>query len=88
MGGSDVGDSGVADTGVGNRGVGARLRGFGAFWYDFVIGDDWLLAAGVVIGLAGTYLLSHAGVAAWWLLPVLVAALLPASLWKATRRRG
>jgi hypothetical protein len=41
-----------------------------------------------VIGLAGTYLLSHAGVAAWWLLPVLVAALLPASLWKATRRRG
>jgi hypothetical protein len=88
MGGSDVGDSGVADTDVRNRGVGARLRAFGAFWYDFVIGDDWLLAAGVVIGLAGTYLLSHAGVAAWWLLPVLVAALLPASLWKATRRRG
>ena len=65
-----------------------RLRAFGAFWYDFVIGDDWLLAVGVVLGLAGTYLLSHAGVAAWWLLPVLVAALLPASLWKATRRRG
>jgi hypothetical protein len=69
-------------------GVSARLRTFGAFWYDFVIGDDWLLAAGVVVGLAGTYLLSHAaGVAAWWLLPVLIAALLPASLWKATRRR-
>jgi hypothetical protein len=69
-------------------GVSARLRALGAFWYDFVIGDDWLLAAGVVLGLAGTWLLSRAGLAAWWLLPVAVAALLPASLWKATRRRG
>ncbi len=33
----------------------SKLRAFGAFWYDFVIGDDWLVAAGVVIGLAGTY---------------------------------
>jgi hypothetical protein len=73
---------------VSGRGAGARLRAFGAFWYDFVIGDDWVLAAGVVLGLAGTYLLSHAGVAAWWLLPLLVAVLLPASLWRATRRRA
>ena len=71
---------------TGPTSAGARLRAFGAFWYDFVIGDDWLLAAGVVVGLAGTYLLSHAGVAAWWLLPVAVAVLLPASLWRATRR--
>jgi hypothetical protein len=70
------------------RGAAARLRAFGAFWYDFVIGDDWVLAAGVVLGLAGTYLLSHAGLAAWWLLPLLVAVLLPASLWRATRRRA
>ncbi|MGH3274081.1 MAG: hypothetical protein ACRDNZ_07110 [Streptosporangiaceae bacterium] len=63
-----------------------RLHAFGAFWYDFVVGDDWVLAAGVVAGLAGTYLLGRAGVVAWWLLPVLVAVLLPASLWRATRR--
>jgi hypothetical protein len=68
--------------------MGARLRAFGAFWYDFVIGDDWLLAAGVVVGLGGTDLLSRAHVAAWWLLPAVVAVLLPASLWRATRRRG
>jgi hypothetical protein len=68
--------------------MGGRVRAFGAFWYDFVIGDDWLLAVAVVAGLAGTYLLSHAGVPAWWLLPALVVALLPASLWRATRRRG
>jgi hypothetical protein len=23
------------------------LRGFGRFWFDFVIGDDWRIAAGV-----------------------------------------
>jgi len=64
----------------------ARLRGFLAFWYDFVIGDDWLVAAGVVAGLAVTYALSRTAVAAWWLLPVLLAVLLPLSLWRAIRR--
>lgn len=28
------------------------LRSFGRFWYDFVIGDDWKIAAGVVVALA------------------------------------
>lgn len=60
-----------------------RLRAFGAFWYDFVIGDDWLVAAGVVLGLAGTWVLHRAGIAAWWLLPVLIAVLLPVSLRRA-----
>jgi hypothetical protein len=23
------------------------IRGFGRFWYDFVVGDDWRIAAGV-----------------------------------------
>jgi hypothetical protein len=64
-----------------------RLRAFGAFWYDFVIGDDWLVAAGVVIALGATYGLSRTSVPAWWLLPVAVALLLPMSLWR-TRRRN
>jgi uncharacterized membrane protein HdeD (DUF308 family) len=67
--------------------MGSRLRAFGAFWYDFVIGDDWVIAAGIVIALLGTYLLSRAGVAAWWLLPLLIAVVLPTSLWRATRSR-
>jgi hypothetical protein len=25
------------------------LRGFGAFWYDFIIGDDWKIAAAVLV---------------------------------------
>ena len=30
------------------------VRGFGAFWYDFLIGDDWKLAVAVVVALAVT----------------------------------
>ena len=67
--------------------MGARLRSFAAFWYDFVIGDDWVIAAGVVVGLALTYALSQTAVPAWWLMPVLLVLLLPLSLWRAARRR-
>ncbi|HKR68453.1 MAG TPA: hypothetical protein VJT16_06420 [Streptosporangiaceae bacterium] len=64
-----------------------QVRAFGVFIYDFVIGDDWRVAAGVAAGLAGTYLLAHdAGVAAWWLVPALLVTLLPVSLWRAVRR--
>jgi hypothetical protein len=29
------------------------LRAFGRFWWDFVVGDDWRIAVGVVAVLAG-----------------------------------
>ena len=44
-----------------------QLKSFGAFWYDFIVGDDWRVPAGVVAGLALTALLAHvARVNAWW----------------------
>jgi hypothetical protein len=64
-----------------------RVRAFAAFWYDFIVGDDWLVAAGVVAGLALTYGLSRAAVPAWWLLPVFLVLLVPLSLWRAAGRR-
>jgi phage shock protein PspC (stress-responsive transcriptional regulator) len=64
-----------------------RLRAFAAFVYDFVIGDDWRVAAGVAAGLAVTYAVSRTSVPAWWVMPALLLVLLPASLWRATRRR-
>ena len=67
--------------------MGSRLRAFLAFWYDFVVGDDWLIAVGVVIALALTYALSRAAVPAWWLLPLSLVLLLPLSLWRAARHR-
>ena len=62
-----------------------RVRQFGAFWYDFVIGDDWRVAVGVVLALAATYGLHRAKLPAWWVMPVVVAMLLPYSLWRVTR---
>jgi hypothetical protein len=61
----------------------SRLRTFAAFWYDFLIGDDWRVALGVVVSLAACAGLVQAGVNAWWLLPVAVAALLGMSLRRA-----
>lgn len=66
----------------------ARLRAFGAFWYDFVIGDDWRVAVAVVLALAVTFGLSRAGLPAWWVAPVGVVAVLPWSLWRARRKRS
>ena len=63
------------------------LRSFGAFWYDFVIGDDWRGAAAVVLALALTAVLVHvAGLNAWWLLPVAVIAALGWSLRRAVSK--
>ena len=63
-----------------------KLRAFGAFWYDFVVGDDWRVAAGIVVAFAVTYGVSQTSVAAWWIAPVAVVVLLPFSLWRHTRR--
>jgi hypothetical protein len=64
----------------------ARLRAFGAFWYDFIIGDDWRVAFGVAATLTLTYVLSrHTSVPIWWLVPAAVVILLPLSLRRATR---
>ncbi|MGH9095452.1 MAG: hypothetical protein ACRDXE_09860 [Acidimicrobiales bacterium] len=62
-----------------------RLRAFGAFWYDFVIGDDWRVAVGVVLALAATYGISRVTSVSWWLLPVVVVVLLAASVRRAAR---
>ena len=63
-----------------------RLRAFGAFWYDFVVGDDWRVAVVVIAALAVTFGVSKSSVPAWWIMPVAVALILPASLWRARKR--
>jgi hypothetical protein len=55
------------------------------FWYDFIVGDDVIVAAGVVLALAGTAMLARHHVAAWWLLPTAVIALLGMSLTRVAR---
>ncbi len=58
------------------------IGGFLFFWYDFIIGDDWRVAAGVV---AGFFAIHSLGVSSWWLMPVVVALLLSSTLLEATR---
>jgi large-conductance mechanosensitive channel len=65
-----------------------RLAALARFVYDFVVGDDWRLAVGVVVGLALTALVAHETAAsAWWVLPGVVAVMLLVSLGLAARRR-
>ena len=39
-----------------------RIRAFGAFWYGFIVGDDWRVAVGVLLALALTDVVSRASV--------------------------
>ena len=57
------------------------VRNFGAFWYDFIVGDSWELAAGVVGLLVVTKLIDTAiPVAAEDLLHLAVPAAVVATL--------
>jgi uncharacterized membrane protein len=63
-----------------------RLAAFGTFWYEFIVGDDWLVAVGVVCALALTCVLHvTTTVPVWWVLPGAVLILLPTSLWHHSR---
>jgi hypothetical protein len=65
-----------------------RVEALGRFLYDFLVGDDWRIAAGVIVALALTALVAGTSLAAWWILPVAVAALLGLSVWAAARGSG
>ena len=64
------------------------LVAFGLFWYDFVVGDDWSIAVGVVVAIAAAALLVNTGINAFWLVPLAVAGLLAASLWRVSGSEG
>jgi len=54
--------------------------------YEFIVGDDWTVAAAVVIGLILSAILNVNHIAAWWLIPVIVVVMLGVSLRRASRR--
>jgi hypothetical protein len=62
-----------------------RLRAFALGAWDFIVGDDWRTAVGVVIALGVTALVASASIAAWWIAPIMVLALLMLSLRRAVR---
>ena len=62
------------------------LKNFLRFWYDFMVGDDWMIAAGVLMALVVSVALARRGLNAWWVMLVSVVVMLAASLWRETRR--
>jgi len=63
------------------------VASFGHFWYDFIVGDDWSIAATVVVLVALTVWFVDRGWNAWPLLPVGVTAILATSVWREHRKR-
>jgi hypothetical protein len=63
-----------------------HARAFALFWWDFIVGDDYRIALGVIVLLAATEVLSRAGIAAWWLLPLGVVTMLAMSVFSVARR--
>jgi hypothetical protein len=64
------------------------IKNFGAFMLDFVVGEDWRIAVGIVAAMGLTALLAHHHVAAWWILPVGVLLMLGLSLREAIRKQN
>jgi hypothetical protein len=65
----------------------SRVQSFLRFLWDFVIGDDWRIALTVSAALVVTLVLSNNSVTCWWLLPLVVAAMLSLSVWSVARKR-
>jgi hypothetical protein len=59
---------------------------FARFWYHFIVGDDWTVAAAVAVGLILTALLNSAHITAWWLVPLIVITMLGLSLRRASKK--
>ncbi len=62
-----------------------RLEALLAGIWEFVVGDDWRSAIGVVSALALTSLLATTSIAAWWVMPIAVGLLLWMSIRRAAR---
>ena len=65
-----------------------RIRQLLRFLWDFVVGDDWRIAAAVAAALVVTLVLANNGITAWWLLPVVVGVILSVSVWGVARKRA
>lgn len=60
------------------------VRAAHAVW-EFVVGDDPMIALGVAVALGATAVIAAAGAPAWWVMPVAAVALLALSLRRAAR---
>jgi hydrogenase/urease accessory protein HupE len=63
----------------------SRVQAFLSGLWDFVVGEDWRTALGVVLALGLTALVAETGVSAWWIMPPAVLLLLALSIGRAAK---
>ena len=63
-----------------------RITTLARFLYEFVVGDDATIAVGVIAALAVTAAFPNAGGGAFWIVPVVVVALLGVSVARVARK--
>ena len=56
--------------------------------WEFVVGDDWRVALGIVVTLAAIAAVEGLGLAAWWLGPLASVAILYASVRRVASSRS
>jgi hypothetical protein len=59
------------------------MRGAALGVWDFVVGDDWRVALGIVVMLGLTAVVAALGLPAWWLSPIVTIAILYLSVRRA-----
>ncbi|HZE04183.1 MAG TPA: hypothetical protein VE127_03100 [Solirubrobacteraceae bacterium] len=62
------------------------IVGFARFWYDFIIGDDWTAAAGVLVMIGGAYGLLRVGIPAFWFGPTAILITVSLTIRRALHR--
>jgi hypothetical protein len=59
------------------------MKGAALGIWEFVVGDDWRVALGIVAMLVATAAIAALGLPAWWLSPVATTAILHLSVRRA-----
>ena len=63
------------------------IAGVGRFFYRFLVGDDWVVAAVMLLALVATAVMVAGGINAWWLVPPLAVVMTGVSLLRRETRR-
>ena len=63
----------------------SRILAFGRFWWDFVVGDDWIAAAGIIAAIGVTAAVARSSISAWWVMPLAATLVLYVSIRRAIR---
>jgi len=69
-------------------GLAELIKKFGAFWFDFLIGDDWRGTVIVLAAFALTHQLAAENIVSWWVLPLGIVILLPYNLLRVTKDKS